>query len=240
MVQVCASSIEKAQVVRAHPLMANPGVLVGKQTYLALSPEDRLSLCHCTSQNWPEELVASHFRSIFMPTHGHSGLLYRVGEFALVRFDSSIGQTVIRITDIFVARLQGVCFNCIKGEIHPYKLNESDETETHPYSGSSLVVPSADHLTVLAVDLLRKVMMYPEPENFEDPGHYIVIDYLRQEIPLRSEDVIIPFFPEKEDMALVQGDAREEPWRGHIQSVDVRNKTCQLHFYVESHTRSRC
>lgn len=47
MVQVCASGIEKArQVVRAHPLMSNPGVLVGKQTYLALSPEDRLSLCH--------------------------------------------------------------------------------------------------------------------------------------------------------------------------------------------------
>ena len=119
MVQVCASSFEKArQVVRAHPLMSNPGVLVGKQTYLAPSPEDRLSLCHCTSQNWPEELVASHFRSIFMPTHGHSGLLYRVGEFALVRFDSSIGQTVIRITDIFVARLQGVCFNCIERYIH--------------------------------------------------------------------------------------------------------------------------
>jgi len=117
------------------------------------------------------------------------------------------------------ARLQGVCFNCIKGEIHPYKLNESDETETHPYSGSSLVVPSADHLTVLAVDLLRKVMMYPEPENFEDPGHYIVIDYLRQEIPLRSEDVIVPFFPEKEDMVLVQGDAGEEPWLGHIQRL---------------------
>lgn len=67
MVQVCASSIEKAQVVRAHPLMSNPGVLVGKQTYLALSPEDRLSFCHCTSQNWPEALVASHFRSISWP-----------------------------------------------------------------------------------------------------------------------------------------------------------------------------
>lgn len=155
MVQVCASSIEKAQVVRAHPLMSNPGVLVGKQTYLALSPEDRLSFCHCTSQNWPEALVASHFRSIFMPTHGHSGLLYRVGEFALVRFDSTIGQTVIRITDILSHDCK-VCASIVLRE--RYKLNESDETETHPYSGSSLVVPSADHLTVLAVDLWRKVM----------------------------------------------------------------------------------
>lgn len=41
-------------------------------------------------------------------------------------------------------------------------------------------------------------------------------------------------------MVLVQGDASEESWLGHIQSVDVRNKTYQLHFYVESHPGSRC
>lgn len=84
-----------------------------------------------------------------------SGLLYRVGEFALVRFDSTVGQTVIRITDILSHDCK-VCASIVLRE--RYKLNESDETETHPYSGSSLVVPSADHLTVLAVDLWRKVM----------------------------------------------------------------------------------
>ena len=41
-------------------------------------------------------------------------------------------------------------------------------------------------------------------------------------------------------MVLVQGDDGGEPWLGHIQSVDTRNKTCQLHFYVESHCGSRC
>lgn len=67
-----------------------------------------------------------------------------------------------------------------------------------------------------------------------------MIDYLRQEIPLRSREVIIPFFPEKGEMVLVQGDDGGEPWRGHIQNVDTRNKTCQLHFYVETYPGSRC
>ena len=48
--------------------------------------------------------------------------------------------------------------------------------------------------------MLQKVMMYPDPDNLLDLGHYIVIDYLRQEIPLRSREVIIPFFSEKGEM----------------------------------------
>lgn len=100
---MCASSIEKAQqVARVHSLLSTPGVLVGRQTYLALSSEDRVLLCQCTSENWPEDVIVSHFRSKFMPTHGHSGLLYRVGEFAVVNLNSD-AQSVIRITDIFAA-----------------------------------------------------------------------------------------------------------------------------------------
>ena len=186
---MCASSIEKAQqVARVHSLLSTPGVLVGRHTYLALSSKDRV-LCQCTSENWPEDVIVSRFRNIFMPTHGHSGLLYRVGEFAIVRLNNSVAQSVIRVTDIFAARSNNVYFNCIKGEMYEYIQDESGNMEVHPYSYSAKMVPSTDHLTVLSGDMLRKVMMYPDPDNLVDPGHYIVIDYLRQEIPLLSRQV---------------------------------------------------
>ena len=64
LIQVCASSIKKAQqVARVHPLLSTPGVLVGRHTYLALSSKDRVLLCQCTSENWPEDVIVSHFRS---------------------------------------------------------------------------------------------------------------------------------------------------------------------------------
>lgn len=160
LIQVCASSIEKAQqVARVHSLLSTPGVFVGRQTYLALSSEDQALLCQCTSEKWSEDVIVSHVRSIFMPTHGHSGLLYRVGEFAIVNLNNSDAQSVIRITDIFAARSNNVCFNCIKGEMYDYILDESGKMEVHPYSYSAKMVPSANHLIVLSGDMLRKVMM---------------------------------------------------------------------------------
>ena len=131
-----------------------------------------------------------------MPTHGHSGLLYRVGEFAVVNLNNSDAQSVIRITDIFAA-WSNLWFNCIKGEMYDYILDESGKMEVHPYSCSAKMVPSTNHLIVLNGDMLQKVMMYHDPDNLLDPGHYNVIDYLRQEIPLRSREVIIPFIQKK-------------------------------------------
>ena len=40
-------------------------------------------------------------------------------------------------------------------------------------------------------------------------------------------------------MVLIRGDVGEEPWLGHVQGVDVTNKTCQLHFYIETYQGSK-
>lgn len=235
-----ASSIEKAQqIAQQHPLLAAPGVPTGKRTYLPLHAHIRQSLCQCTSGDWPEEVTAAQFRSIFMPSHGHRGLLYRTGEYALVRQNDRSTQSVVRITNVLVVQSRNVYFNFVQGEKYSLLRKDSGDVDLHPFSDSVKVVPSTNSIVVPTTDLLRKVMLYPEPENLEDPSHYIVIDYLRQEVPLSSRDVLVPFYPEVDDMVLVRGDVGEEPWLGHIQSVDVTNKTCQLHFYIETYHGSK-
>ena len=76
-------------------------------------------------------------------------------------------------------------------------------------------------------------MLYPVLEQQPDEEqHYITIDYQRAAIPLTPTDVIIPHFPETGDMVVVSGEGNEL-WLAHIQSVDVRNHTCQVNFYIE-------
>ncbi len=223
-------------MAKVHPRISESGVFVGKQTYVALSEEDQVLLQQCTTQDWPEQVVASQFRSIFMPAHGYRGLLYRVGEFALVKL--STANAVVKVADVFCARSNSELLSCIKGEVYPYKENEAGEVERHPYSDSAVVVPSSDHVIVLTTDLLRKVMLYPDPDNLEDPSFYVTIDYLRQDIPLESNDVLVPFFPEKEDMVLIVGDDSANPWLANVRNVDTVTQTCQIHFYVETHPGS--
>lgn len=50
-----------------------------------------------------------------------------------------------------------------------YFAETSQAIEVHPYSYSVNMVPSTDHLTVLSEDMLRKVVMYPDPDNLVDP-----------------------------------------------------------------------
>ena len=184
--------------------------------------------------------MASSFHSIFMPSHGHNGLLYRTGEFVLVELAEE-QQTVVRVGAIFAIKEPntGNVFKCIKGEIYYGKKNASGERVFHIYSDSGFVVPSCDQIIVCCSRLLRKVMLYPDPENIEDPSCFVFIDYLRLEIPLHSKDISIPFFPEKNDMVLITAEDGKELWLGHIQSVDIKQKKCNLHFYVETFPGSK-
>ena len=221
--------------------MCSPaGVLIGKATYKCLTTTDMVKLSKFTSENISTSTqvpVASYFRSVFMPSHSHHGLQYRVGEFALVEVVSSseFEDAVVRIVDIFAVKINGAIYNCIKGEVYPIELVADNGTEVmHSYSSSPVVFPSSEQELVLTSNVKRKLMLYPELENLKDPSKYIVIDYMRPNIPLKSKDVIVPFFPERGDMVYVVGDGADEPWLANVQSVNVASKTCQIHFYVET------
>lgn len=95
--KVCSSSLEKAkQIARAQPLVSSSAeIFIGQKNFKNLDSEDLQLLHQCTTDNWPtqeQDRVAIHFRSIFMPNHGHKGMLYRVGEAVLVRNSRSDTQ----------------------------------------------------------------------------------------------------------------------------------------------------
>ena len=58
------------------------------------------------------------------------------------------------------------------------------------------------------------------------------MDYNREAIPLSPVDILVPIFPEKNDMVKVHGDD-DDVWLAHVHNVDERLKTCRVHFYIQ-------
>ncbi len=142
------------------------------------------------------------------------------------------------ISAIFAISSHGQYHHYIKGEKYPYKINEEGEVECHLYSDSPKLIPSSDHVIVQAHDITRKVILYPDPNDVENPSFYILVDHLRPTIPLKPQDVLIPFYPEKDDMVLVRGDGAGDVWLAHIHTVDKASQICQVYFYVETYPGS--
>lgn len=56
--------------------------------------------------------------------------------------------------------------------------------------------------SVVAVTRIkRRIMIYPEPSNVDDPGYYLAIDYQNQET---CEDIVVPVYPESGDAVEVK------------------------------------
>lgn len=110
----------------------------------------------------------------------------------------------------------------------------AEDNLTHLYSGSVIVVPTSDIIFAPAISILRKLILYLADES-NTPYKYVVIDYLRPNMGISAEDVIVPIYPEVGDMLKVCG-SNNEIWYAHVRTVDNHAKTCQVHFYVEDST----
>ncbi len=230
---MCVRSTEAAhELAKAHPTPSAEGIFVGKRVLRTLSEDDQTQLA------LGEETVASHFRSLFLPSHGYNGMSYRSGEFVLVDGLGDKPQVVL-ITTVLATSSNNVYLHLIKGERYPYQLNREGEVDRHPFSDGPKVLPSSHVVLVPKSNILRKVILYPDPDHLQDPTFYVLVDYLRPEIPLRPEDVVVPFYPEKGDMVHVCGDIAGSVWTAHIQSVDKAQKICQVYFYTETHPGSK-
>ena len=91
--------------------------------------------------------------------------------------------------------------------------------------------------------VLELLIEYGEHESSSDAhlpnvihfgnGLLTVVDYLRPwnqalYVP------IVPVYPEKGDMLLVQGEGPSDVWYGNVQDIDFRNKSVDVYFFIES------
>ena len=196
---------------------------MGGKNYITIPANDIASII---PTELPEkEYVALSCRSLLIPSHGVKGTLYRTGKHVLIQNFSTSSAEVIRITAFFSISMHGITHAIVKGEHFPF------EGSVHIYSSSQYVISSSIIKYVIVTNVLNKLMLYPDPDNLLCPSKYVVINYKRQHIPLHENDVIVPVYPQVNDMVFVVG-TNDDIWHAYKTSVDQDSKTCSAYFYV--------
>ncbi len=67
----------------------------------------------------------------------------------------------------------------------------------------------------LATEILRKIMLFPDPDNLMSPTCFIVLDYYRMTLPCSEQNIIVLVCPEINNMVQVCG-SDDEVWYNHV------------------------
>lgn len=193
---------------------------------MALSANEIKSVFPATTSHGTEYLAMS-CRSLLFLFQGINGTLYRTSEYVSVHSSCDSKSNIIRVIGFYSLTIDDKCYVFVKGEHYPYPPNNL----IHIYSSNPYVIPSSHIMYFPAHDIISKVMLFPDPENLSSPSKFIVIDFMRSQLPVTKSDVIIPVLPEVGDMVLVVG-GNGEIWHAYIQSVNDRNRSCTGVFYV--------
>jgi len=200
-------------------------ILVGAKHYYVVDKDEMSDAFRIVGVPEEENIGGFSVRSIFIPHHSYFGMLYRLGEYILIARDDE--QQAMKILKIFSFKLDGISYVFISGL-------EYELTGVHISSGNPIVTQSTQLLMIKAVDILRKVMLYPAGTDKE----YVAIDYERTGFPLQPDDIAIPQYPEPGDMVSINGE-EGEIWLANIHSSDPTSKACQVYFYIPVENNSR-
>jgi hypothetical protein len=118
----------------------------------------------------------------------------------------------------------------VKGYIHPSSHADDEHQIRNFWSGFSKVqsTPLREPTFCDVNSIQRKVLLY-ECERETS----CVADYQRHQEQLPF-DIVVPVYPEKGDMLLIQGVEAGDIWYGHARNVNYTNKTVDVFFFVES------
>ena len=155
-------------------------MLVGGEHYVLLSAWE----CTEVLRQFPTSkqqkvtacLHATKYRSILVPTHGYRGTLYRVNECILAQDDSLDDMIILKISSIFPTKLSDKYQSFITGKVYSHAADSSGDPMYHSYSDNPYVEPTSTVKVLRSTAIVRKVMLYPDPDMLYNPSKYIVID----------------------------------------------------------------
>lgn len=177
----------------------------------------------------PVSRVGSTSKKCFLSKIGFSGTVLSSNDNIVVQSEDN---------DIIVQTKRFLDITCgdnnheilIEGFIKPFNISNEGEIDTNVWSGFSKVKsvqPNDKTEFFAAKNVKRKVLLYKHAQtNLET-----VVDYTRKLKSITS--FLVPVYPEKEDMLLIQGEEQGDVWHGKVLSVNMSNKTVEVHFFVE-------
>ena len=161
-------------------------------------------------------------------------MLYRKGEHVVLQQDGN--ENVCKVDAFFCIEVTNGKFQkFVKAIKYPNALDEDENPLSDPYSGGLIIDTTVMQVLIAPVTaMLRKVMLY---DLDADPhGRRIVLDFQRESMPITSNDILVPFFPQVQDMILIKGDD-PDPWLAKVLTIQERAKTCKIWYYMEDTER---
>lgn len=123
----------------------------------------------------------------------------------------------------------------LQAEKYAMLLGDDDEQMIGPHSGYKVKTASPVQIITIVTVISRKVMHYPFNRS-NSPGAMIVIDYNRKLVPEELFDIVVPFYPELQDMILIRGDD-PHPWLAKVVNIQDRAQTVRVLYYEKDPTR---
>lgn len=107
--------------------------------------------------------------------------MYKTGENALIADDDD-QEIVVHIEAFMCAVVDDKFYSLLRGELYSAIEDDDGKPEIYCYNYGMLVVPSGQPVVFHTEKILRKIMLFPDPENLENPKHYITIDPTRKTV----------------------------------------------------------
>ncbi|CAB3987948.1 Hypothetical predicted protein [Paramuricea clavata] len=230
-----ASSIEAAKSEAKTQLPNPPSLLLGAHNnVMALTGTERKRISDtldCSVSNIPEAAFVS--KKCFMPNRGFGGTVFSSGDAVVLRINDQ-EENVAKL-DCFISLrvhrnndLNSLVLLC-KGYCHPAIIGDDQLVLRDFWSGFMKVRDKEISNAVFfkIENIIRKVILYKSAE-----GTFTVADYQRksQNLPY---SVVVPVYPEKGDMLLIQGEDVNDIWYGHVHKTDCLRKTVDVYFFVK-------
>lgn len=80
----------------------------------------------------------------------------------------------------------------------------------------------------LSPQIKRKIILYPEPSNLENPSFYLAIDFDSKDVSKPA----VPFYPGNDDFIKIQG-THQEIWYGKVIAADHVTRKAQIQWFDE-------
>lgn len=215
----------------------NKGILVGGMlsSKVNLGRHDIQLIKDCLGSFGGEiSEVAYSFSSMFKPLHGPQGMLYRKED--VVMLDDGRHEFPAKVDRFLCTAIDGKYQKFLQAEKYAMLLGDDGEQMIDPHSGYKLInTASPVQIITMVTAISRKVMLYPfnMPNS---PGAMIVIDYNRKSVPDEVFDIIVPFYPELQDMILIRGED-PDPWLAKVVGIQDRAQTVRVLYYEKDPTR---
>ena len=219
MVQLCQNSPDATRI--------NQGVLIGSgQSHFLLRDESASIMGYFSDlESCVIADTAECYRSAYLPMHSIAvgGKLYRNGEVVLAKQQNT--EIFLRINSFFLVDVNETTQPVVLGDTYQLVWNPAGGVLHHPLSDTVYVKPFESGTILGFKDLQREIMLFPDAN-----GNFAVVDPFRETIPLPP--VVVPVYPEENDMILVKGDD-DEIWQAQVKRVLFAEKLVKGYFFVK-------